>query len=119
MRHRHLASLLALVLAAPTAVSAQPARAVIERAVRALTPEIRRCHERASAREGNELEGTIAVRFLITADGSVSTARIERSSIDAPSLADCILDVVLRLRFPAMGEPLDVVFPFVFRSEDG
>lgn len=66
--------------------------------------KVKDCYE--ADLEGNErLQGRVMVRFYIAADGSVSSARIESTSLPAPGAQRCITDLFRTLRFrpPADG----------------
>jgi TonB family protein len=90
-------------------------QAVVRRVVQSHRESIQRC--RASSSDSTA-EARVVVAFTIEATGAVSEASVVSSSVPAPALGQCVLDVVRRMRFPAPsgGGRLEVTYPFVVRS---
>jgi len=78
--------------------------------------QVRFCYEQGL--QGNpNLNGRVAVGFVIGANGSVQTANVENSSLNSKMIEDCI---VLRLKswkfpLPQGGVDVKVSYPFVLR----
>jgi hypothetical protein len=115
---RHTAALVALVLltASPPAAAARLGRLppeVIQRVMRAAMPRFRHCYEE-SLRPCPNLQGRVAVAFVIERDGSVSHVRGE-SDLPNERLVSCVVDEVGKLTFPAPeGGCVAVRYPIMF-----
>jgi hypothetical protein len=85
--------------------------AVIARHLR----QLEGCYGPALARTPS-LSGDLVVKFVITKDGSVSSAATKRSTLGDPAVEACINDQVVRWQFPEPkgGGIVIVSYPFVF-----
>ncbi|WP_375769146.1 AgmX/PglI C-terminal domain-containing protein [Archangium gephyra] len=79
--------------------------------------DIRECYERA-LEQSPQLQGLIAVRFMINADGSVSDPVAARNTVGDAGLEQCIASKMTAWRFPpvADGGRVAVTYPFLFRA---
>jgi len=64
----------------------------------------------------NHYQGTVVIEFTVDASGTISSAKVQKSS-GYPVLDEAALEVVkTRWRFPA-GEPKYWYYPFVFQIQ--
>ncbi len=90
--------------------------ASIAREIRSRRKAIATCYERA-LKQTPALAGKLAVRFSITAAGTVSAVEIDDDTLGAPEVGACVRALVLRWRFAPPGEaPVELSFPFVFQA---
>jgi len=75
--------------------------------------EILRCYRAAGQ---PDLTGKVVVKWTILANGRVEGTTIKESTLDAPSIDACIVDVVTGLEFPRPlgGGIVNVTYPFEF-----
>lgn len=80
------------------------------------TREIRFCYEAELGRRPS-LAGKLTVKFVIGANGSVQTAKVDTSTLGNPGMEACILARVRSWSFPqpAGGGLVVVSYPFVFK----
>jgi hypothetical protein len=76
-------------------------------------PRFRACYDRARVTLPG-LEGSLAVHFVVGADGRVSTAGVLRSTLASPDVERCVVDELLALSFPPAQSPSPTSFSFVF-----
>ncbi len=101
----------------PSTVSGRLPPEVIQRIVRANLGRIRVCYE-AGLKKNPSLAGRVTVRFVIGADGSVSTASA-KSDLSEPLVESCVTRAFQTLTFPKPeGGIVSVSYPLVF-SPDG
>ena len=90
--------------------------ASITRDIRSRRKAIAACYERA-LKQTPTLAGKLAVRFSITAAGTVSAVDIDDDTLGAPEVGACVRALVLRWRFaPPADAPVELSFPFVFQA---
>jgi TonB family protein len=79
--------------------------------------QIRFCYERVLYRE-HELEGKVAVAWVIGGTGEVVEVFIVESTLDNREVERCMIDRIRRWRFPAPagGGTVRVNYPFVFHA---
>ncbi len=79
---------------------------------------IRTCYETALLARKN-LEGRITYRWKITPAGPVETIAIQSSTVNLPSLENCVQKVVKSIVFPQAPNhlPTTVIYPFVFQGK--
>lgn len=76
---------------------------------------IQQCYERGLARRP-DLGGRITVRWTVGANGSVTNASEQSSTLGDPQVSSCVIGVVRRMRFPRpSGGPATISFPFLFQ----
>lgn len=84
------------------------------RVIRENEREVEACYDRGLA-DDPSLAGDITVRFVVTPDGSVSSATIQSSTLDSGAVEACVRQAVGSWRFPAhSGDDVPVSFPFDF-----
>ncbi|HJL18232.1 MAG TPA: AgmX/PglI C-terminal domain-containing protein, partial [Sandaracinaceae bacterium LLY-WYZ-13_1] len=95
------------------ALSRQEIQGVIRRHLDA----IRFCYEQRLAQDP-DLAGRVTVRFEISPEGRVRTARVSASTLNDAAVERCVVRQVRRWRFPPPrgGGLVRVNYPFVFRS---
>lgn len=104
----------------PTTITLLPAevrgglsKEVIRREIRRHLAEIRHCYEQELTSRP-DLEGRVAVKFMINADGVVQMANVMQSTLGNARAEGCIQSAVTRWTFPS-GTGLSVVsYPFMF-----
>ena len=75
---------------------------------------IKRCYEQQLKRNP-KLTGKIVITFVIDGNGKVSEAYVESNSMGDSTVAQCILGLIKRVRFPKPDEgTVQASFPFVF-----
>lgn len=88
-------------------------REEIDKVVRGRANLIKACYQRELNRK-RDLGGKLVVNFVIAADGSVKSTRIDPgSSLRDEGVEGCVRTIITKLRFPAKGGGI-VNYPFVF-----
>ena len=101
--------------AGTTTVSGRLPPEVIRRIVRQNHGRFRQCYEQGLARNPN-LEGRVAVRFIIGRDGAVSNVSNGGSDLPDSQVVNCVIRVYYRLSFPQPeGGIVSVVYPLNFQ----
>jgi TonB family protein len=79
--------------------------------------EIRYCYESAMIREP-DVEGKLAVNFVIGGGGQVKRAGVAQSSLGDAKLDNCVMERLVRWKFPTPKGGVDVAvnYPFVFKT---
>ena len=91
----------------------------INRVVRANQAAIRYCYEVEVQRQPN-LRGRIEIAWRVNLQGSVSSARVARSTMNNSRVEGCIVRQVRRWRFPRPdGGEVSVQYPFIFGVQGG
>jgi len=103
---------------APTATG-KLAPEVIRRIVRAHITRLHHCYERSLQQDPN-LQGKIAVRFVIEPNGAVSSVADAGSTITDKAMMSCTLNTFQAMLFPAPegGGKVVVTYPLVFAQPD-
>jgi len=87
---------------------------VIRRRIRLQRNAIRHCYERELVSRP-DLSGRVAIRFVIGEDGAVRTASVASSTVQSPSVGQCVAGAVRRVSFPNPSQGVVVVtYPFSF-----
>ncbi|NVB37839.1 TonB family protein [Pseudenhygromyxa sp. WMMC2535] len=86
---------------------------IIRRIVRAHINEVRSCYNAGLTKDPN-LQGRVAVNFVITGTGKVGSAVVQESTIKDKSVGNCIAKAVKRWKFPKPrgGGNVIVTYPF-------
>jgi hypothetical protein len=89
-------------------------REEIDRVVKSRQGLIRACYQKELNR-ARGLGGKLVVNFVIAADGSVKSTRVDpgKSTLRNEAVESCVRTQIARLRFPAKGGGV-VNYPFVF-----
>ena len=98
----------------PLLIGALPASAIDEVIKRNLA-QIRYCYQRRLVANPG-LNGKITLSFTIAGDGSVSSARVARATLEDDAVHSCIVGRFLKMRFPEPqgGGVVSVTYPFLF-----
>lgn len=101
----------------PSVTGALP-RADIEAVVKRNMNQLRYCYQRELVKSP-KLAGEIKVKFVITKDGSVSSATTKSSTMNSPAVESCLNGRFLRFTFPPPqgGGIVIVQYPFTFSRE--
>lgn len=93
---------------------------VIKRVIRRHINEVRFCYEQ-ELNQRPDLEGRVAIRFIIAPDGAVQSAAVAESTMGSGRVDGCIADAVRRWTFPAPdgGGIVVVTYPFTFQPQGG
>ena len=86
----------------------------VDRVMRRSAGLFRQCYQRALDRSG-PISGTLTVRFVIDAEGKVTSSRGSGGSLGGTDVSSCVTSKITLLRFPARGGAI-VNYPFVFSS---
>jgi outer membrane biosynthesis protein TonB len=90
-------------------------KSLIDAVIKQNMASIRYCYQRELTKNPS-LSGKIAVRFVIAADGSVSSAQTKTSTMGNPAVESCITGRFMRFGFPQPkgGGIVIVSYPFLF-----
>lgn len=88
---------------------------LVDRVVKRNLASIRYCYQR-QLQQQPALAGKVSVKFVISRDGSVSSASAETSSLHSPAVEACIQTRFMNMTFPAPkgGGIVIVKYPFLF-----
>lgn len=79
--------------------------------------EIRQCYENVLATNPG-LAGSVEIRFMIGATGSVTHAGVSQAQALHDEVDSCIVGVFMQMQFPAPdGGPMFVTYPFTFAAD--
>lgn len=94
-------------------------KSLIDRTVKKHLAQIRYCYER-ELKTDPSLAGKVTMKFVIEADGSVSSAIVKSTTLGSETVEACLSQRLLRMRFPAPkgGGIVIVNYPFVFQVAD-
>ena len=94
-------------------------KSVIDRIVKKHLPQIRYCYQKQLQRQPG-LAGKVTVKFVIAADGTVSTTQVRSSTLGDETVESCVLERIGRMRFPSPrgGGVVVVSYPFVFAATE-
>ena len=79
--------------------------------------EVRYCYESAMI-QNPDVQGKMVVDFVIQGSGTVKSAQLNHSTVNNPSLDQCILSRLVKWKFPKPKGGVDVAvsYPFIFKS---
>jgi TonB family protein len=98
----------------PPEVFGSLSKETIRRTIGRHIPEVRFCYEsQLNARP--ELQGRVAIKFVISPTGTVRSALVASSDVGSAKVDNCIADAVRRINFPAPegGGLVIVTYPFL------
>lgn len=103
-------------LSTPLVVGALP-RELIQRVINENKAQIRYCYEIELQRD-QDLDGKVAVKWIIGATGAVTQVVIAESTLKSSRVGQCLTEKIRSWRFPqpAGGGVVEVNYPFVFKS---
>jgi hypothetical protein len=105
------------IVAMPADIHGSLSKEVIRRVIHRHLPEVRACYEqRLNARP--DLEGRLAVQFVIIGTGIVQVAATKTSDLHDPIVEQCVVNAVRRWIFPQPegGGVVKVTYPFVMQQ---
>ncbi|NOY92332.1 MAG: AgmX/PglI C-terminal domain-containing protein [Deltaproteobacteria bacterium] len=91
-------------------------REQVRRVVHRNLSQVRFCYEQA-LQQRPDLEGRVAVRFIIRGDGAVQTSMVQNTTLRSSRVEQCVSGAVQRWSFPQTGELTIVTYPFRFQSQ--
>lgn len=88
---------------------------IIQRVVRAHRAKIRYCYERELVKQP-KLAGKVVTSFVVSAQGSVSSATVKKSTLGSKGAEQCIVSALKRMKFPKPngGGIVMITYPFIF-----
>ncbi len=93
----------------------------IKQIVVSYQPKIQGCYEDHISNKKKAPEGTLKTSFVITPDGIVKTAKVDRkaSTLKDPALHDCVVAVLSTMNFPKPPDSKDhpIEFPFNLKAQ--
>ncbi len=94
-------------------------KSAISDEVRRHLAQIRYCYQRELTKQP-ALSGKAVVKFVIGADGMVSSAEIKETTMADPDVESCLCDVIRRMEFPEPrgGGIVIVSYPFIFKPAE-
>ena len=103
-------------LSTPVVMGALP-KEVIQKVINQNKAQIRYCYEVELQRNQN-LSGKVAMKWIISATGSVAKAVVAESTLGSASVERCIRAKIKTWKFPAPagGGIVEVNYPFVFKA---
>ncbi len=99
----------------PVTTTGGLSREDVQRTVRRHINEVRFCYQQELQRRP-DLEGRVAVQFLIAPDGRVMSSSLASSSGTVGEVGECVATSVRRWTFPSTEGPTSVTYPFVLQS---
>lgn len=99
------------------AVTGSLDKELIRQVIRRNVGQIRYCYESQLSRFPN-LNGKVAVRFIISANGSVAQSQVAQSTVNNSELETCVAGRVRTWQFPEPkgGGVVVVTYPFIFKQ---
>lgn len=100
-----------------TQVQGTLAREEIERVIARHQGQIQGCYESALT-SNPSLGGQVTFEWVVTADGSVSNAREQQSTLGSAEVSNCILGIIRGMNFPSPegGSSVEISYPFAFQA---
>lgn len=99
----------------PTRTMGSLSREQVRRTVHRHLNEVRFCYEQG-LQSRPELEGRVAVSFIISDSGVVQTSTVASDSTGSNQVSSCVSQAVRRWTFPSAAGSTGVTYPFVFQS---
>ena len=88
---------------------------IIRRIIRRHLNEVRFCYEKALMHQP-DLQGRIVIQFTISGTGQVVASVVQSSTMNSPSVEQCIAQAVQGWEFPKDTSGATVIsYPFVFK----
>jgi len=91
----------------------------IETEIREHLAQIRYCYQRPLTLQPN-LSGKVVYKFVISADGTVSSVEVKETTLAQAAVESCVSEVIQKMEFPPPrgGGIVIVSYPFIFRPAD-
>lgn len=90
----------------------------VQKVVRGDFDRFRKCYEAGLGRNRN-LQGRVAVKFVVDLEGHVSSAEDFESTMPDAEVVRCVMDGYRSLQFPKpTGKPVTIVYPIIFNPGD-
>jgi hypothetical protein len=93
----------------------------VMKVVMSYKPQIQSCQEEVMAGSKKVVEGVLKTHFVITPEGMVKGARIEKkgTTLKDPRVQECVLTVLSTMTFPKPDDKKDtpIDFPFNLKAE--
>lgn len=82
--------------------------------------EIKYCYEKEINADRPDLSGRVAIKFVIVANGTVSSAGVANTTLKNANTESCVVDVIKRIQFPPVrgGGIAEVTYPFLFKPSN-
>ena len=95
-------------------------RSVIDAYIRRNLAKIRWCYEKELNKDP-KLFGRIVINFIISKRGSVSSSKVNRTTMGNKTVETCVANQIKKIRFPKPkgGGIVIVNYPFVFKHSEG
>lgn len=95
-------------------------RSVIDAYIKRNLAKIRWCYEKELNKDP-KLFGRIVINFIISGTGTVSSSKVNRTTMGNQNVESCVADQIKKIRFPAPkgGGIVIVNYPFVFKHSEG
>jgi hypothetical protein len=91
-------------------------KATIQKVIKCNRKSVDRCYAMAK-RLDRQLKGKVVVNFMVAPDGSVARPVAQESTLGPSPVPNCVLDALLKMKFPSHDEPAtEVIYPFYFGS---
>jgi len=99
-----------------------PLRAAVPKVVAAHQPQIAACYEETlAATKSKILEGKLMAHWVITPEGIVKGAKIQKkgTTLKDPKLHECVVAVILSMEFPKppLGKEQPIDYPFNLKAD--
>lgn len=105
---------------APDVTKMPFSRDSIKKVVEYHQPKIQECYEETLAGASKAMEGKLATHFVITPEGMVKGAKVEKkgTSLKEPKLHECVVAVLSTMTFPkpADGKDHPIDYPFNLKA---
>lgn len=95
-------------------------KSVIDAYIQRNLAKIRWCYEKELNKDP-KLFGRIVINFIISGTGSVSSSKVNRTTMGNQNVESCVADQIKKIRFPSPkgGGIVIVNYPFVFKHSEG
>lgn len=94
-------------------------RSVVDAYIKRNLTKIRHCYEKELAKNPN-LFGRITITFIISGNGSVSTSKVNRTTMNSEPVENCVASAIKQIKFPPLkgGGIATINYPFVFKNSE-
>ena len=94
-------------------------RSVVDAYIKRNLTKIKHCYEKELAKNPN-LFGRITITFIISGNGSVSTSKVNRTTMNSEPVENCVASAIKQIKFPPLkgGGIATINYPFVFKNSE-